>query len=296
MRQTCGPLGFGACQSATRVCRFSLGLCAAEWLRYGYAMSAILHQTLPALPWLDPRLARLPGVLPVEGDEWLLRDEVFAAQMAERDRLIAANAPVYGMLPQAEAAAQEAYDMVLARLAGDAGYKLQGQSAARPDGAEVPLNRDAPLCSLGRLVQEDLCLMVPDGQGEHLLGGAILCFPASWTLSEKLGHPMTRIHTPVPEYDDNIARRVQRLLDAVQPGRPIWRMNHNLYADAALFHPRSEATPRSDAAPQYLRAERQCLLRLPKTGAVLFTIHTYVLPLNALAPDQLASLYAAHSR
>jgi len=122
-----------------------------------------------------------------------------------------------------------------------------------------------------------------------------LCFPASWTLAEKLGRAMVRIHAPVPEYDENIARRVQRVLEGVQVGRPMWRMNHNLYASAELFHPRAEAAPRVDAVPQYVRAERQCLLRLPKTGAVLFTIHTYVMALEALAPDALASLKAAHS-
>jgi hypothetical protein len=257
-------------------------------------MSAILHQNLPAMPWLDPRLARLPGVLQVENDEWLLRDEVFAPQMAERDRLIGGVAQVHGLLPIAQAAAEETFDMVLAKLSLDCGYKISTQEALRPDGASVALNRDDPLRSLGRLVQEDLCLMLPDGQGEHVLGGAILCFPASWTLMEKLGSPMSRIHVPVPEYDANIARRVQRLLDAVQSGRPVWRMNHNLYTNPDLFHPRSETDPRCDTTPKYLRAERQCLLRLPVTRAVLFTIHTYVLPLDALEPDHRSALFKAH--
>lgn len=258
-------------------------------------MSIILHRSLPALPWCDPRLSRLPGLLPVEGDAWLLRDEVFGAQMAERDRLLAIDAPVHGMVSQAIDAAAELYDMVLAKLACDPSYAISADTARRPDGVEVPLDRGRPLQTLGRLVQEDLCLMVPDGQGAHVLGGAILCFPASWTLSEKLGRAMVRIHAPVPEYDENIARRVQRVLDGVQAGRPMWRMNHNLYASATLFHPRSEAAPRVDATPQYLRAERQCLLRLPQTGAVLFTIHTYMMSLGDLSADALESLKAAHS-
>ncbi|WP_050522773.1 heme-dependent oxidative N-demethylase family protein [Pseudorhodobacter wandonensis] len=258
-------------------------------------MTAILHHSLPAMPWLDPRLARLPGVMPVENDDWLLRDEVFAAQMAERDRLVALGAEVHALMPMAKAAAEETYDLVLAKLAQDSGYRIQAQTALRPDGVSVALNRDDPLRCLGRLVQEDLCLMLPNGQGEHLLAGAILCFPASWALDEKLGKPMSRIHQPVAQYDENIARRVQRLLDAVQTGRPIWRMNHNLYASPDLFHPRRESDPRIDNSPKYLRAERQCLLRLPQTQAVLFTIHTYVLPLDALTPDHRASLTKAHS-
>ena len=270
------------------------GLFASARLRYGLGMKPILQTNLSALPWTDPRLARLPGLLPVEGDDWLLRDEVFAAQMALRDQLITQAAPVHGLLPEAKAEADEALGMILNKLAKDDGYIFGGDTVTRPDGVTVALNRDAPLLTLGRLVQEDLCLMTADGQGEHLLGGAILCFPASWTLAEKLGKAMTRIHTPVPEYDADIARRVQRLLDAVQTGRPIWRMNHNLYASPDLFHPRPESAPRSDAAPHFLRAERQCLIRLPETGAVLFTIHTYILALSDLPADALVSLHAAH--
>ncbi len=219
-------------------------------VRYGCGMPPILHHSLPALPWCDPRLARLPGLLPVEGDAWLLRDEVFGAQMAERDRLLATDAPGYGMMPQARDAAVEVYDMVLAKLRQDPGYAISVHTARRPDGVEVRLDRSQPLQTLGRVVQEDLCLMVPDGQGAHILGGAILCFPASWTLAEKLGRAMVRIHAPVPEYDESIARRVQRVLDGVQVGRPMWRMNHNLYASADLFHPRAEADPRMDAKAQ----------------------------------------------
>jgi dimethylamine monooxygenase subunit A len=64
-------------------------------------MTPILHSRLPHLPWADPRTARLPGMLPVEGDDWLREDEVFAAQMAERDRLIAAQPDKIHALPPA---------------------------------------------------------------------------------------------------------------------------------------------------------------------------------------------------
>ena len=68
----------------------------------------------------------------------------------------------------------------------------------------MPLNPAQPLLTLGRLVQEDLCLMEPQGD-EYDLTGAILCFPASWTLAQKIGRPMTGIHHPVEIYDDDLA-------------------------------------------------------------------------------------------
>ena len=258
-------------------------------------MSAILNHTLPAEPWTDPRLARLPGILPTEGDIWFTQTETYAAQMAERDRLINSAAPVHALLPEAEPAAAELYDQTLAKLQTTQGFTFGANHVTRPDGQQIALERSTPLLTLGRLVQEDLCILTQTQSDEHILTGAVLCFPASWTLAEKIGRPMSDIHVPVPQYDANITKRVQRLLDAIRPGQPLWRMNHNLYANPDLFHPRSEAAPRVDATPQYLRAERQCLARLPKTGAIVFSIHTYVLPLDRLAPQARQSLIAAHA-
>jgi len=99
----------------------------------------------------------------------------------------------------------------------------------RPDGARIPIDRADPLGTLGHLVQEDLCLMERRG-AEHVLTGAVLCFPASWRLSEKVGRPMIGIHEPVREYDATLARRVQRLLDGVRTGRPLLRFNVLTYA------------------------------------------------------------------
>ena len=46
-------------------------------------------------------------------------------------------------------------------------------------------------------------------------------------------------------------------------------------------------------AQQFLRAERQTFLRLPRTGAVLFAIHTYVVPLSALSQAERDGLVEA---
>jgi hypothetical protein len=42
--------------------------------------------------------------------------------------------------------------------------------------------------------------------------------------------------------------------------------------------------------PRYLRTERQCLVRLPRTQAVIFSIHTSVMETAALPPDDRATL------
>ena len=257
-------------------------------------MADVLQTKLPFAPWMDPRSWRLPGVMPVQGNDWLRLDEAFAGQMAERDRLIATvPQTVHALLPEARGAADELLVQVLTHLRQVPGYDVQAQSVRRPDGVTVPLDPDQPLLTLGRLVQEDLCLM-QDRDGQSVLTGAILCFPASWTLDEKLDRPMTSIHAPVKHYSEDIARRVQRLFDAIRPEQPLWRANALVYDDATLHQPRREGQRRPrPVAGLYLRSERQCLLRLPVSRAVVFSIHTYVVPVASLTTDQRAAMAGA---
>lgn len=256
----------------------------------------ILQSRLPFACWMDPKTARLPGILPLEADDWLRVDDAFAGQMAERDRLIAAKPDqVLGMLDSARPAAEELYAMVLARLARTAGYRVGQTEVQRPDGVIVPLEPAQPMRTLGRLVQEDLCLLEKQGE-EHVLTAAALCFPASWWLGEKLGRPLLGIHVPVASYDADVARRVQRLFDAIRPEQPLWRANALIYVDPTLHQPRRENAPRTDRrGGSYVRSERQCLVRLPQSRAVLFSIHTYVVPLAALSPEDRSGLVAAQS-
>ena len=131
-------------------------------------------------------------------------------------------------------------------------------------------------------------------EGHHVLTGAILCFPASWTLAEKLGRGLPGIHGPVAGYAGDLAVRVQRLFDAIRPEAPLWRANALTYADPALHQPRREGQtkPRTRGPDGYVRSERQCLLRLPVSRAVVFSIHTYVVRADTLSPEDLAQLRA----
>jgi len=245
---------------------------------------------------MEPQLARLPGIQPVEGEDWLRQDDAYGAQMAERDRLIASRpAVVHGMLESARPAADELYHRVLGVLRATPGFDIGPDQAMRPDGVVVPLDPRQPLLTLGRLVQEDLCLMEKQGE-EHVLTGAILCFPASWSLAQKLGRPLLAIHVPVKGYEGDLARRVQRLFDAIRPEQPLWRANALIYRDPTLHQPRREDDPRIDrSGGSFVRSERQCLLRLPETGAVLFSIHTYVVDIATLGAEERAVLESLHA-
>ncbi|MBE0452089.1 MAG: DUF3445 domain-containing protein [Roseovarius sp.] len=238
-------------------------------------MIAILQTAIP----YDVTAPRpLPGVAPLDMAEWLLVDESFAAQMAERARLLSERrADVLAVTGGAGPAMDELLQFVLDWLAEyGTGYEISTSGVHRPDGVTVPIDRADPMLTLGHLVQEDLCIMEKRGE-EHVLTAAVLCFPASWRLAEKIDRPLLAIHIPVPDYP-GIAPRVQRLFDGVQPGRPLWRFNAHGYGDPALYHPlRENVDDAARARLPYLRSERQCVLRLPETRACVFSIHTYVM-------------------
>ncbi len=245
----------------------------------------ILQSNLLDPPWSQPGGERLPGTRPIPADGWVITDEAFAPQMRLRDRLIfRIPQVVHALRPGAISAAKELLAMAIEILRNRYDYVLQEKEIVRPDGVVVAVDFSSPLLTLGRLVQEDFCLLQKVG-AEHVMTGAILCFPASWSLAEKLDRPLTGIHEPVRAYDSDLSIRVQRLFDAIRPGKPLMRSNCLSYSDPSLFQPRTESARRQQPGPtgEYARFERQCLVRLPETGDVAFSIHTTVVERKRLA-------------
>jgi hypothetical protein len=244
-------------------------------------MTAILHDAIPD-DMQQPRA--LPGVQPLVGP-WVRVDEAYAGQMALRRALISDRLrDVYRAEPGAEPACAEVLEAVLPLLPSQ-GFQQDSGRMRCPDGAEVSLEAP-PLVILGQLIQSDICILQKQG-AEHVLTAACLCFPASWRLQDKIGRRLVRIHAPVDSYDLGMAARVQRLFDGVQVGKPLWRFNRLTYADPDLHQPRDEYAPRqvpSPGAPVYTRSERQSIIRLPKSQAVVFAIHTYVVKEGAGRP------------
>ena len=238
-------------------------------MSYQNRMTEILQEDLPAEMAGAPAL---PGVAPCGADDWLRVDDAYAAQMARRvDLLETRSEAVLWCAPEALGAAREVLDEALAILPAK-GFAVAPSEVVCPDGRCVTVDRDRPLWTLGQLVQEDICILQKRGD-QHVLTAAVLCFPASWRLLEKVGRPLTDIHTPVAEYDVDLARRVQRLFDGVRAGRPLWRFNKLAYGDAELHQPRRIA---SSGTARFIRSERQCILRMPQSDAVVFSIHTWV--------------------
>ena len=235
----------------------------------------ILQKQIP----YDTTYPNLPGTRPISPDEWIICDDAFFQQMALRDKLIETKKDkVLAISDEAQEAAVELLKMTLDFCVSKLGYKKNVNKIIRPDKVSVEIDLNEPMTFLGRLVQNDFCILQKK-DNEHVLTAAALCFPASWSLEEKFLKPLIDIHIPVKAYDGNIAKRVQRLFDGLQINRPVWRFNALYYEDPNLFQPRSVNQPRRKPAPnkvKYFRSERQTIIKLPESGAIIFGIHTFV--------------------
>jgi hypothetical protein len=144
------------------------------------------------------------------------------------------------------------------------------------------------LDAAGRLVQEDLCLLVLRDGAPHL-DAASLCFPSYWRLADKLDAPLTDVHGPVPHYADELAAKVDGFLRRLPPGRMVWRRNWSVHDDPAYFLAAPTPPRVGVRVPEglYLRSERQVLRRLDTPDVVLFSIRTQQVPLAVVAdrPD-----------
>lgn len=171
-----------------------------------------------------------------------------------------------------------------------------------------PLAED-PMAMCARLVQDDLALMIerPDGD-YYLLAGAIL-LAGFWRLEDKFGMRLDEIHTsgPVPQYQEKLQKGMNSFFHRLQPEDPVLRNNYFFQVDDNLAWSDSigaedspelvgwnSATKNKPIEHHYFRSERQSLRRLPRSGAVAFTIRTYFEPIMEIAeepyvPGRLAS-------
>jgi hypothetical protein len=240
----------------------------------------------PAPDWLD-ELPTAPGppwlamaTRGVEADAWLLRDD-------DHDRDLALKAQLLDERPREVFAALDTEEV--AQGSAEVLTLVAAASGGRPDRSLHPLD------AAGRLVQEDLCLLVLRDGAPHL-DAASLCFPSYWRLADKLGLPLAAVHDPVAHYAEELSAKVDRFLQRLRPDRPVVRRNWSIHDDPTYFLP--DPTPARPVDPPdglWLRSERQTLRRLATVPAVLFTIRTQQAPLAALQgrPDVAHRIAAA---
>lgn len=189
-------------------------------------------------------------------------DDDWAPTLAMKQQLIRDRYDeVVGFDEHARAACEEASRGVLSSF---------GISPSEQEGIDALIDAAAA-------VADDLCILLPDDEGVARLRAAVVCSPNRWRLAEKLGGTMTQIHSPVARYTEDLRSPVDAVIARLNHERPLWRVNWGVANHPALFQPEiPPATPTMDPADLWLRVEWQTLRKLPETGAILFTIRTFV--------------------
>lgn len=223
-------------------------------------------------------------------DAWLHADAARDMELDLKRRLLADHRDVvFGSLPSADDASHE--------LLADVTAWLDAQCLPY----EPPDPDEHPLAAAGRLVQDDLCLMV-HRDGDWHLDGASVSFPSVWRMRDRLGQPTVALHERVPHYD-TLTGKVDRFFDRLQPGKVVWRRNwsfkpypHLCVATSKTELPAGGHVVGDDGSPYWLRTERQTLRRLPDSGAIVFVIRVQLARAGVLThrPDVAADLAALY--
>lgn len=170
-----------------------------------------------------------------------------------------------------------------------------------------PLPED-PMATAARLIQDDLAIMIEKPDGEYyLLAGAIL-LAGFWRLRDKFGMPLSEIHTSgdVPQYKEKLEKGMKNFFRRLKPEEPVVRNNYFIQVDDQLAWSPSIGSEDAEEVSwntaeknraiehHFFRSERQSLRRLPRSGAVVFTIRTYFEPITEIVkqdyvPGRLAS-------
>lgn len=261
-------------------------------------------------PFADGNYSLALGLVPMAEETWLDIDERYVEEMREKARRLRdEHAMVFCARSGSEPGQAEVLEMLLEHLAIYYPNFFRITRATTSPGAAGGLEPDArienllngetwrvgdfsaaPLDLAARLIQEDLCLMSPDGNGTYVLSAGSVCFPLRWELTEKFGLPMAAIHHAVPGYDDKLAAPSDRYMVGLKAYKPSWRSNWSIVDAPDLYlrqrrfaqgHNR-DITAENAGRKLWIRSERQSLRRVPRSGDVLFTIRTYIRPLSVL--------------
>ena len=128
-------------------------------------------------------------------------------------------------------------------------------------------------------VQDDLCIM--EVGGRQRLVAACVCSPSYWTLRDKIGKSMRRIHESVPTLNHKVGNTIERFFKRCAPEKPFERRNWFIHGSDQRFNLSPEDLPESHPRNWYIRSERETVCKLDE-HFLLFTINTEFYPLKAI--------------
>ncbi|AUX77864.1 MULTISPECIES: heme-dependent oxidative N-demethylase family protein [Sinorhizobium] len=239
------------------------------------------------------------GLTQLDPDRWIEPDEALDFYLSEKARLLATSRQeVFAAEDGTDTAQWELLDLLTDYLQHRYPELYRRENGTMiAGGRRVAFDDDVPLVIAGSLIQDDLAILERKA-GEWRLTAAYVAFPSSWSLREKFGRTLDEIHAPVPGFErgSRNAELIARMFDNLSPARFVERFNWAVNVDGALHLPKSKAEGIGAEAVHltedgtFIRVERQTLRKLPRTGAIVFTIRIYSDPVAALRnrPDAAA--------
>ncbi|CAK9441308.1 uncharacterized protein LODBEIA_P51770 [Lodderomyces beijingensis] len=159
---------------------------------------------------------------------------------------------------------------------------------------------------LAETIEEDFIILLKDPTRNHEEDGTeyffkagVFAFAAGFNPGDRFNKPLSFIHHPIPNYTAKLKTSMNRFFNRISPGQFVTRSNWSMQTHAKLYvddenkgHnlPRGHvqrATPfeEMDFKAMHYRSERQVLTKLERSQAVVFTIHTYLVPLSQVREE-----------
>lgn len=250
------------------------------------------------------------GIRNMEWDSWIELDNEWLKYHQEKlQRVADLGTDLYGTFPEARAAAFELLDEFWLYLPArypalfrqlDTGIEnlLTGEVFTFRNCNRLEVKED-PMLMAAKMVQDDLAIMVEGKDGNYVLKAGAIILPGFWRFKDKVGMPLNMIHTSgdVPKYQQKLQSGMTKFFTRLTCDKPVVRNNYFIQTDSELGWSVSIGPEHSEnvgwytASPAvtpdqlYFRSERQSLRRLPKTGAVVFTIRTYFCPITEICKE-----------
>lgn len=248
------------------------------------------------------------GIRSLNFEDWIELDSDWTKFHERKKQRLAQenNEELWAVDPRAEDAAYETLELLVDYL--PARYPTLFETTATgiriiPTDEEfnttsrpTPVN---PMVIVANLLQDDVAIMIEDGDGQYYLRAGAILLAGFWRLKDKIHLPLYRIHTDgdVPEYKEKLQTPMDRFFTKLTPDKGVCRNNYFIQTDedVAWSHaigPEDSdeigwytAQAATDAERLMFRSERQSLRRLPRSGGILFTIRTYFLPVKDIAAE-----------
>lgn len=183
--------------------------------------------------------------------------------------------------------------------------KITGESIPFSPSEDCDPNR--LLEDIAASIEEDFLILLKDPSRrdekdgtEFFFKAGVFAFAAGFDPRDRFNTPLLFIHHPIPGYEEKLKLLMNRFFDRLKPATIVNRNNfsvqtHNKYFVDDENKGHNLPADKEQEALEFdlldfekqvhYRSERQCLTKLPQSGAIIFTIRTYLLPMSEVKKE-----------